>query len=253
MERLPDRASGTAVDDAASTSSAAPNLPLAFRGETRAPRIAPSMFEARLDGREDSPAQHVSVEPWCWPQVQSDGMSMKNRVRAAIPPVAHVQKYILPVAMVAIVPGFLFPQIGGLGALSSAVSVAWAVSMLAVFVHDRSTALCLRCLEEIPGDSPQRAQRRKLVLRFHHFTGLRVVLLVEVALFFAGPIVLIFALGLRDAGSLLMVLGVLWGFQLPVRRGSQLRPWCTYCRGWDGGGDCEPSPDPVTSGTKTVR
>ena len=182
-------------------------------------------------------------------------MSIKNLVRAAIPPVAHAQKYILPVAMVAIIPGFLFPQIGELAALSAAAVWSVTVGMLAVFVHDRSTELCIRCLEEIPGDSPQRAQRRKLVLWFHHFTGRRIVLLVEVALFFADPIVLIFALGLRDAGSLLMLIGVMWGVSCvgATWQHRQLRPWCSYCRGWDDGGDCEPSPDPVTSGTKSVH
>lgn len=256
MGRLLDSAGGPTVDD---TGEYLDSRHLLHRPRAAARDvqclIAPSMFEARVGGQEESPAQNVSVALWCWPERQSEGVSIKNLVPAAIPPVAHAEKYILPVAMVAIIPGFLFPQIGGLGVLSAAAAVAWTVSMLAVFVHDRGTALCFRCLEEIPGDSPQRAQRRELVLWFHHLTCRRGVLLVEVALFFAGPYVLIFALGLREAGSLLMAIGVLWGVSCAgaTWQHRQLRPWCSFCRGGDDGGDYEPAPDPVTSGTKTVH
>lgn len=181
-------------------------------------------------------------------------MSFKSLVRAAIPPAAHAQKFALPAAVVTVLPSLLYTSIGVLGPLSTAVAVIWGVTLLAALVHDQSAALCIRCIKEVPADAPVRAQRRMLVLWFHHFTARPVVAVLALSLLFFGPNLLMLALHLH-VSALTAVPGILWGFfcASAAWQHRQLRPWCSYCRGWDDGGDHEPSPDPVTSGTKTVH
>lgn len=195
----------------------------------------------------------MSAVLWCWSDEHHENMAF-HRTHAAIAPAAHAQKFTLPAAAVTVIPTVLFGSTGLLGALATAAAVVWGITLLAAFVHEHGSALCLRCIEEVPVDASVRAQRRKRVLWFYHLTTRPVIAVVAIALLILAPSVLVLALHLQ-ANALSVVPGILWGFAcaFSARQHSQLRPWCSYCRGWDEGGDHEPSPDPVTFGTKTLH
>lgn len=125
---------------------------------------------------------------------------------------------------------------------------------ITTIVHRRSSHLCVRCMDEFPADAPVRAEQRKTVLWFCHAVTSGIgpavsigpaVALPVLAIVFGDPTLQRLARIPLD----LLVFSVAYASWLHHR----LQPWCPYCRGWDEGGDPEPSPDPTKFGTRTGR
>ena len=180
--------------------------------------------------------------------------AFSDRVRAAAATLAHKERYAFVAAgavEIATLPG---PLPGFLDALGGLVVGVWISTLLAWFVHDHDTSLCIPCIETVPADAPIRAERRKFVLWFQHFLTRRVALVITLMLVF-GPSILLIALHLEltDVARWAYVPMTAWFFagMFAVSQHRQLRPWCSYCRGWDKDGDHEPSPDPVAFDAKT--
>lgn len=141
---------------------------------------------------------------------------------------------------------------GWLTSLDLAIAVAILGCQFATMAHLRSSHLCMRCMDEVPADAPVQAERRKRVLWFSHqiATGIGIfgLLVPAVAVAFIGGHV-----GGPEIHRLaripldILLFTSLYSTWLHHR----LRPWCPYCRGWDDGGDPEPSPDPWEFKTRT--
>ena len=134
-----------------------------------------------------------------------------------------------------------------LALLASALALVW---ILAQFAHESRAHLCARCLAAMPVDPGPAVARGRVWLRLYHGltdspAGLPVYLVV---------------LALAYLPSFLGWPGLDWLWFLPITgftwlslRHHAVRPWCPYCRGWDDGGDHEPSPTPDPAATKTHR
>ncbi len=183
--------------------------------------------------------------------------TFNSRLRAVSAALTHVANYALVGAVVVAIATLLGLLPGVLNVLAIVVAGFWGLTNVASILHEHDTTLCIPCMEAVPADAPARAQRRKIVLRFHHFRSRRTVVMVALPLLFGGPAVLILALRVQpsDVALLAYVPAFAWGFAsvFAASQHRQLRPWCSYCRGWDKGGDHEPSPDPVAFDTLTLR
>lgn len=114
----------------------------------------------------------------------------------------------------------------------------------------RVGALCEDCIEAMPLDGPEAAQRRKGRLRLFHkiaekpggyiYLGTIAVLLTVGAFFKSRS-----APGLIMSGLAALCVAGHIGLQLLHQR---LQPWCPFCH-WDDGGEKEPSPDPIVPET----
>lgn len=178
--------------------------------------------------------------------------SFNDRAHATAAAASHAQFYAMFVAAVFQVPIWLGLHSGLLNVLATTVAAAWGVTLVADFLHQQSTALCLRCINDVPVDAPVRAERRKWALRFHHFTAERTGQVTGMLIIFV-PNLLVLAM--HPAPTMLGAApGLLWSLSAIISSSQhrRLRPWCPYCR-WDEDGDHEPSPDPVTFGTKTTH
>ncbi|MEE3755238.1 hypothetical protein [Mycobacterium intracellulare] len=172
------------------------------------------------------------------------------RVRSAV---AHRQLSILTGAIALDVVSHVMTLPGPLARVAAFVTLTlMTVAVLAMYSHLFDTALCVQCVADVPADAPVRAQRWRRMLWLRHFMGTRLgaatTLAVAVVLGGAQGVC-----GLQGAARLLFVapadaflFAVVYAGVLHHR----LRPWCRYCRGWDGDGDPEPSPDPAAFGTK---
>lgn len=141
---------------------------------------------------------------------------------------------------------------GWLTSVDLAAAVVILACSFATLLHQRSSHLCMRCMAEIPTDAPVQAQRRKTFLWFSHLmttgSGLRRLLVPAIVIGLIGshvgsPAIQHLARIPLDA----ILFATLYSSWLHHR----LRPWCPYCRGWEDGGDPEPSPDPWEYKTRT--
>lgn len=184
--------------------------------------------------------------------VPSGGPSRASRLSTAI---AHSLIYVLAVGVALHVLSW-FRVLNDLDFIVSALLiVCWPVAVW----HHHLAGLCVRCMAEMPADAPVRAERRRWLLRFSHFSatlkGLVVMQFVCIA-----PLLIVIFFPSVFAGGLHSFLwcripGDIWIFTLIYSTWlhHRLRPWCPYCRRWDGGGDPEPSPDPTVNGTKVAQ
>lgn len=135
-------------------------------------------------------------------------------------------------------------------------SVPFVIVFIGAILHQSFARLCVRCMEAVPADAPVRAQKKLRWLRFEHWClrlrgamPLAVIMLYSV---FTVAVLAIFDVPLGGwtwiyAPLDLFTAAVCWSFWVH----HQYRPWCPYCKPWDGGGGMrEPSPDPTGSGTK---
>jgi len=182
--------------------------------------------------------------------------AFNDRVRAASATLAHKENYAFVAAGVVGIATLLGPLPGFLDALGGVVVVVWISTLLAWFVHDHDTTLCLPCIETVPADAPVRAERRKIVLWFQHFLTRRSARVIVLVLAI-GPSIPLMALHLQstDVARWAYAPAIAWTFAstFAISQHRQLRPWCSYCRGWDKDGDHEPSPDPVAFDTNTLH
>lgn len=127
------------------------------------------------------------------------------------------------------------------------LTVGRALTMTLVIVgllHNHLTHLCARCMEEVPLDASDTAEKQWWVLRTNHLldSWRRVLTYMAVT---SGLDVVVIGLHLPHLAYLpadAFFVTYLYSIWLHHR----LRPWCPYCRRWDSsGGIDEPSPAPV--------
>lgn len=159
--------------------------------------------------------------------------------------VAHRMPWAITVCAVLEIPYYLYLT----HPLLSLLSLAAVVPVLIGLFHTVLTRLCIRCMVEMPQDGSQRADRHRWLLRlYHRQQGLRAWLIL-LAVIILAPI-LVPVLGLPRWVELPVdVYWYAWLSSLWVHH--RLRLWCPGCHdGDDGGWIEEPSPDPVTAGTR---
>ncbi|BCI84688.1 hypothetical protein MTY66_63130 (plasmid) [Mycolicibacterium sp. TY66] len=175
------------------------------------------------------------------------------RIRTAV---AHRQLLILTVAIALDLVSHVVTLPDLLARVAAFATLAlMTVAILAMYSHLFDTALCVQCMADVPADAPVRAQRWRRMLWLRHFMSTRlgaaVTLLIAGALGAAQGVS-----GLQGAARLLFAAPADLFLFAVVYAGAlhhRLRPWCLYCREWDGDGDPEPSPDPTVFGTKTAH
>jgi hypothetical protein len=173
----------------------------------------------------------------------------RNAASRALTWLAHVA---MPVAVVMLVINAIdwFYDIPDWIGLTIAV-IQFVVIVIAA-LHQDIGRICVRCMQEVPADAPVRAQRRRWLLRFWHFSMTRGYwLALACVIFVPAAIQVLFFETTRatwmNAPGDLFVFAYIWALWSHHR----LTPWCPYCRRWDDGGAHEPSPDPVPEGTKS--
>ncbi len=132
-----------------------------------------------------------------------------------------------------------------LTSLDLAAAVVMLTCSVATHFHQRSSHLCMRCMDEVPADAPVLAQRRKPQLWFSHqlSSGVGICGLLV-------PALVIALIGTHlESPEIQHLARIPMDFLLFASLYStwlhhQLRPWCPYCRDWDEDGNPEPSPDP---------
>jgi len=183
--------------------------------------------------------------------------AFNNSVRAASATLTHMENYALAGAVVVAIAVLFGPLPSILDVLATAVALVWAVIVVASHFHQHDATLCVGCIEEVPANAPVCAQRRRKLLWFHHFRYERMVGLVVIPLLLVAPPLLCLVLHIQPSVITRMacIPAFVWGFvgAYAASQHRRLRPWCSYCRGWDEDGDHEPSPTPVEFGTKTLR
>lgn len=166
----------------------------------------------------------------------------------AMTTLTHALPWVLAVGLAARVAFWL----GWWTSLDLAIAGAILCCQFATMAHQRSSHLCARCMDEVPADAPVQAERRKRLLWFSHQIasgiGISGLLVPAAAIAFIGN-----HIGSPEVHRLaripldVLVFTSLYSTWLHHR----LRPWCPYCRGWEKGGDQEPSPDPSEFKTRT--
>lgn len=120
-------------------------------------------------------------------------------------------------------------------------------SIVGAFYHERNV-MCLPCMSAVPADGPVRATvpgwPRRLLWYFH----------LAVSWKFIIPLML--GVDAVVAFTDFYIVQIVWPletvfFLASWREHRLLRPWCPWCRGWDGDGDEELTPAPDPSMEKT--
>ncbi len=177
----------------------------------------------------------------------SDGSSGESRVLTVL---AHSLIYVLGITVLVCVASWFNLSSGVDGIMRWVLILFFGVAIW----HRLTARLCLRCMDEVPADAPVRAEHQRRLLRLAHFNGTWKCTAFTVALVIFGPVVV--QLWTTDEDSpLTSAPGDVWVFAIIYAEWlhHRLRPWCPYCRDWDGDGDLEPSPDPTALGTKTAH
>ena len=171
--------------------------------------------------------------------------SRMSRTQSAM---AHALMYVLAVA----IPIRIASWFGLLTSVNIFASIALLVCWGMALFHRHKDHLCVRCMNEVPLDAPELAQRSRRSLRFFHFATTLLGTLTMVVSISTPAIFDVMTDGTLPRGY--FVPGDAWTFLLiyAAWQHHRLRPWCPYCRPWDEGGDEEPAPDPTLLGTKTI-
>lgn len=168
--------------------------------------------------------------------------------------IAHLLRYILPVALAVRIATYFFYDDRWAQRVDAAFSVAFLVVIVLFFYHQSAPRLCVKCMEEVPPDAAERAERRRFFLWFHHAVETYrwrsiVIYLGLVAIYFLGD---------RYGSYLVRVLtnipidAVFFSLVYSGWVHHRLRPWCPYCRRWDDDGPAERIPDPDPADAKKV-
>ena len=164
--------------------------------------------------------------------------------------------HLLPVALLAVFPACLVADLvpGAVpGWLSATVAVIAATVLLVTICHQDLARLCLRCMSEIATDPGREVARWRPLLRWSHRGPIASLLPVVLSLLAALAASVLDSAGVGTTPRWLWVpMDFAWaGWAWSVWVHHRLRPWCPYCRRWDGGGAREPSPDPVRDGVRS--
>lgn len=134
------------------------------------------------------------------------------------------------------------------GWIDALTSIAVVVGFVALFLHLRTGALCLRCVQSAPLDPETEVRQKKMFLWQQHWSVKRFY-----AVWFAFLILTVIANSAPQPWTFLLDLpmnalffSAMWAIWVHHRLG----PWCPYCRGWDDGGPEELVPDPDPAETK---
>jgi hypothetical protein len=166
---------------------------------------------------------------------------------------AHAMIYLIPVAIASRVIYYVFRSTTWVAFLDLFLGLLLLVCYLVSIQHQVTARLCIRCMEEVPVDASERAQRQHLWLRIQHMSGKTMLIILAVLL--APPWLASAFLDLSERGQSLLGLGLdVWTFSLMYSMWlhHRLRPWCPYCRRWDDDGDAEWVPDPVPAEGKKI-
>ncbi|WP_157163431.1 hypothetical protein [Nocardia aobensis] len=157
---------------------------------------------------------------------------------------AHFMLWAIGIAVLMQIPFYLGYDWWITGLVQSAM---WVFVLIGI-LHNNTTRLCVRCMQEVPDNAGERAEQRKPVLWLNHrMQNLRGILILSAAAVFSYGR---FRLGwprLLNLSVDALSLCYLYSIWLHHR----LRPWCPYCRDWGDDGDIhEPSPDPIEKATR---
>jgi hypothetical protein len=138
--------------------------------------------------------------------------------------------------------------------LSTASSLVFILFWFVAATHAQFGRLCLKCMENVPDDAPSRAIRQRWVLWYSH----RFLLILGVSLAYGFAVKTIrqhiYGAGWEQDGRWMYspadLAYFLYYYSFWVHH--KLRPWCPYCKPWDGGGDHERTPTPDPTGEKVA-
>ena len=124
------------------------------------------------------------------------------------------------------------------------LSVLLFIVYVAVYIHE-SGSMCERCFHDTPADAPVQATAKgwsRDMLHYYH-QNFKIMLVMMVGI----PALIL--------ATNVFAIDVLWDVQIIFmiaawRYHRLLRPWCPWCRRWDGGGTPELIPNPDPSMTK---
>lgn len=159
-----------------------------------------------------------------------------------MPPVAFV---VFTIAAVDDVSGGFLPDWMSWTVVAVWVGIYWVSAF-----HRTFARICVRCMQEVPADAGQQAERKRWLLWVDHHPG-RMMLAFWAVI---GAELLtrhVFAIPNGPSWLNLPSLLVLAPGVVAAWTHHRLRPWCPYCKPWDDGGQHESVPAPDPSGAKS--
>lgn len=184
-----------------------------------------------------------------------DGTSDRRAARVTTR-IAHAVRWLLPVAIVFRVATYFDYDSVPAGIADAVFTIALVVAFFVASFHQNAARLCVRCMEEVPANAAEIAERRRWALWFHHRHDLR-------PLSSFGLLVGVLAVGIIGGakfggtffGEVVCYIPndvFLFSLIYSVWIHHRLRPWCPYCRGWDDDGPAELVPDPDPADSKKI-
>lgn len=162
--------------------------------------------------------------------------------------------HLLPPVVAATAAAMLIDDVGG-GVLPDWLSWTVTAGYVAVYIaasaHRSFARICIQCMQEVPANAGEQADRRRWLLWIEHHPGKVVLLWLGL---FGASLAARALLGIPKGPSLLNLPfeAVLLGSVMATWTHHRLRPWCRYCRRWDdGSGPHERVPNPDPAGVKS--
>lgn len=170
--------------------------------------------------------------------------------------IAHALRWALPVMILLRVLSYFDYDSAFSRWIAEGFIWIFAVILFVAIFHQNAPRLCVSCMEEVPENAAEVAERRQLFLWFEHRHALYpllawVPLLVVCAISTVGVTVyddtFLGEVVLRIPNDLYLFAMV---YALWIHH--RLRPWCPYCRDWDDDGPTELVPDPDPADSKKI-
>jgi hypothetical protein len=164
----------------------------------------------------------------------------------------HYGRLVVIWAMIAGIPITWLDLTGWPERITSYVQILVMATGIILNMRHRTGALCNQCIQQMPLDGAEQAEKRHKVLKTLHalWEGQRMLwfLLVIMALIFAGTYAPDGALRhTADSFSLLPLVVLFIAYHIHER----LQLWCPFCH-WGNGGEEEPSPQVTPSSPVTA-
>lgn len=119
------------------------------------------------------------------------------------------------------------------------------IALIATF-HQELGRICVSCMQEVPADPGKLVTQLRLLLRLSHWSPVR-YLVIWAALFLPGMVATIVA-GVGWSWIFILCDTLFFAAIMAGWAHHRLRPWCPYCRDWDGDDSPHervPNPDPA--------